>query len=609
MIIAKVANIFKQNNKIKGIFDEIQGQNNFRGFTVFTDSYGKRSDDLLLMTNTILRSISRVATVALINTKNVDVKKLVVSRMMHRISTAKPVTRVNGTHPSVFEGQNCLPIWLTTINSNLKKVDTILEDSIKFLNRKTRIFRQMPKFLIVVVQRHNHNLRKLYNLHEVYNSNFDYQVLAITVSKTTSKKLKLTYRLHQSNCYSRTHKKSNYKKGIEWFPDKTRNLHKHKIYWRCMFEKVDYADNTRNREYTYTASLKAMNATVVYLPRKSKPKRNFECIATYIFSKYDYMLLSKPLELITFDVMVPVLYEEIVSRCYHDFMINIVVLLLISTIFFAWSFLIKVDRITWRFLTIFEMILGNGNARSPVTRSEMVGFSCEIMVGFFFGSVLVSGLTSTAIVKRTEKEILSFEDMTANNITFYPLYDPKSFKFCQFAKNIVESKVRIKYLGTKWPNFKFIRTMALHKNISVTIFTLEKNGVIFPRQIVINERLQAKKSNVKEAVDVSVCIMQTKVCPVIKERFNSMYWRIMETKLTDVPAYHESTLRKWQYKYVNSELEKLEMDFGENDMFNAVDLHNLWMILSFGLAASLISFIYEIVRNACSSTPNQIWVQ
>lgn len=139
--------------------------------------------------------------------------------------------------------------------------------------------------------------------------------------------------------------------------------------------------------------------------------------------------------------------------------------------------------------------------------------------------------------------------------------------------------------------------MALYKNISVSIFNLEKQGVRFPQQVVINKKLLAKKSNIREAVDVSVCIMQIKVCPVIKESFNSMYWRIMEAKFTDVPAYSEETRRQWQYKYVNSELEQLEIDFGENDMFNEVDLHNLWVILGFGVTFSLICLTYEIVKN------------
>lgn len=543
-----------------------------------------------------------MASVTLLNPRNVNAKKLIVQRVIAaRYKETEHVPRINGTNPLVLEGTSYLPIWLTTINSKLKKIDTVLDDAIKFMLRHTRIFRQMPKFLIVVVQRDKHNFKKLFR-DGYYSTFFDYEILTITVPRSNEQKSKLTYQLHQSISFAQLYKKTNYikSKGIKWFAEKARNLHKHKIYWRCKGQKVEHYSDSVTREFTYVMSLRQLNASVVCVPKESK-KTQIECYSTYIMSRYNYMLLSKPLELMLFDVMVPVLHEVTVDHSFNEILTNMLTILLITTIFFVWSLTMNFDRITWKFLTIFEMITGNGNPRSPVTRSEMVAFSCEIIVGFFFGSILVSGLTSTTVVRKTDKEILSLVDMKDNNITFYPFFDPKLAEYNRFLQNVLSTKVKYTWLENEARfDFTFLRTMALYKNISVSTFNIDKLGVKIPRHVIVNKRLLAKKSEMKESMDLSACLIDMKVCPLFRERFNTFYWQIMESKLTDKqPSYHQRNIRYLQYKYVTGDLEKLEIDFdAESDMLNEVDLHSLWVILSFGFTFAFASLIFEILLKA-----------
>lgn len=47
-------------------------------------------------------------------------------------------------------------------------------------------------------------------------------------------------------------------------------------------------------------------------------------------------------------------------------------------ILFTWVLFSNYDGQTWKLLTIFEMILGNANAREPVCASETVAFICAL---------------------------------------------------------------------------------------------------------------------------------------------------------------------------------------------------------------------------------------
>lgn len=57
------------------------------------------------------------------------------------------------------------------------------------------------------------------------------------------------------------------------------------------------------------------------------------------------------------------------------------------------------------------------NPSNPVRLEEYAVFVALICVGFFFGSELISGVTSVFIIQLKERKVESWEDLSTNNIT------------------------------------------------------------------------------------------------------------------------------------------------------------------------------------------------
>lgn len=206
-------------------------------------------------------------------------------------------------------------------------------------------------------------------------------------------------------------------------------------------------------------------------------------------------------------------------------------------IFVLWRRLISADPVTFTPLSIVEMIFGNGNARNPITKIEIIFFYCLITIGFFFGTDLTSGLTSITFTYKNEKALESFEDLRNNNITIILSTNRMDSVAKHIRRYIIDSKVKYEIFPIKSlkvdkitiPDYfsELVRRTLFSKNLSFSNYFIEIIGVRFPKYILINNEQVAQVSSLKETEYIKVWFMNF-FSPFV-DRFSDVYWRVVET--------------------------------------------------------------------------------
>lgn len=221
--------------------------------------------------------------------------------------------------------------------------------------------------------------------------------------------------------------------------------------------------------------------------------------------------------------MSPVIYDETLTYNFSDFVLNLLKIMLIASVLFTWVLIFDFDGQTWKLLTIFEMILGSA--------SETVAFVFALMIGFFFGSDLVSGFTSVSFVSRVERPLETFQGLKNNNITLILMLNPKAYLTFGFCKALVDSNVSYKLMRdyNKYDGDNTLKETGIFKNISFTTKFLEVETIRVPQQIFVNKQLVASISNIKELESVWAWGVLSSY-NIFVEDLSDIFWRITESQ-------------------------------------------------------------------------------
>lgn len=140
-------------------------------------------------------------------------------------------------------------------------------------------------------------------------------------------------------------------------------------------------------------------------------------------------------------ILVPAIYDTVPTSNLKTIVTYALLLALLLASIWIYARLCNFDRETWSAIAIFELIAGNSTGRDA-SGSEFALLFSMTMLGFFCSGDLIFGLTSSAIDKKAERKIESFDDMQENNLTLFTKFDMNKKK-SEFYDYIKRSKVKI----------------------------------------------------------------------------------------------------------------------------------------------------------------------
>lgn len=582
------------------VFKEILEQNNFFGFTIISRHYGKRIQCLRAVHDQILRSITKLSSVASTN-QRVDVRKFTSSYIAYSNYDVRTARRVKNASLYVASGSGYLPVVLVTtdflnsFNSLMAQFQTLV---------RMRIYSCTSKVLLICIYRKsNITDRQLENFLIMWFGEYytDIEILVVPLTNLKSEDC-LKLRVHNINYFKKEYQCNLFKRNsIQWFRLKTKNLHRYKIPIRKCDSIEGHINEQLSRVFTMQYAIKKLNGTYLVLLENDRRHFNKEFRRRMLFSTFYLNYAVKPLEVEAMKMIAPVIYDASTIYDYTDFIWCLFVIASIAFFIFLCVRMMRFDKQTWRYLTILEMIIGNGSARSPVLRSETVMFMLTITVGFFFGSNLTSGLTSIRFVKKAERSLQTLEDFKNNNITLILALDPKHrlLRNLEFSKLIVRSQINYKIYDAVECR-SYFKIMILSKNISFSIDNFELLGMKFSEKLEVNKELVARISNLREHTSLSGWFMLKFRSVALRESLSDIYWRILETEGMIYPEVRQKKHRVLREKNLlhllcEKPITEIEKDFDIDSLYSETEIHSLWAILVFGWICTCFLLLLELV--------------
>lgn len=260
--------------------------------------------------------------------------------------------------------------------------------------------------------------------------------------------------------------------------------------------------------------LRVVNATLVFVEKSANQMNDGDALypIAKVLCTTNFFYL-KPNQFVAVKILTPALYDVSVCYDFSEFVSSLIALITITFVLFSWSRIAKFDTQAWTFLNILEMVVGNGNVRYPISKSEIICFASVIIVGFFFGVDLISGLTSVMIMQEKERSIETLADLKSNNLTIVTVFDVKLEEnriSNQFYKDIQKINIKNFYLKELYQRAgpykgtiavsKVMRDVLIAKNTSVTTLAFEVDAVMIPDLVVVNNKVQARIINLVELV-------------------------------------------------------------------------------------------------------------
>lgn len=595
MSSAKLLAIQDVGNRIGGIFQDIAIQRNSTGFSVFHVIYQNQTKRKNLI-HAVLRSITRFSTIVSINLR-VKAKKFQVSQMDSR--GQNKAVRLKGASPYLLAGHRTIIVIITTI-TNTGSVSLAMLNLLQNLLISSQ---SRPNVLVVNLQigKFSSCNRFLPTIHK--RMNFDIEILNIDADRENFNQIRsLTH--HSFNRYTNAYSVKSCRNVSKWFTDKSKNLHGYKLTIAMIIPDSRLKKLMETNKY-YCRDIQAIyecvrrsNGTIakVFKFVRGIRRGDFDIILPlHILMPVTFRSLSfvKPCQTKSYYMMVPVILERNVSYDFSLFLAKLVVIAAIASSLYAFCRLFGFDRQTWQFLTIMEMIIGNGNPREPVLRAEYASLVFITAVGFFFGSNLTSGLTSTMIVSETGKTIESFEDLRKNNITVLLSNDPVLSQSLIY-KQILKLKMKYRYFNYH----TFHDSKAMSDHISDTVINQNLSfttGYFIHKCLPVNDifagrKVVARVSNVREYQEVGSFYLD--FFSPFTERFSDVFWRIKEGR-TDRSFRVEAKMSKRYSLVINAVLSKIHNE--QNDFEAESEVHSLWSLLILGYCLAVVSLIVEII--------------
>lgn len=583
---------------VQKIIDEISAQHQIRGVTVVS---------LLPKRGVYKEFIKRI------------LKATVVKRTIASSNQQRNFRKYRFQAFAVQSSNRILHVCLASLKLNHKSFILLTNSTVLMTNKLN-----VAKFLLINVGpwtdgNYKNTLKSIYD-----KDGFDFTVVTVAASSKTNKnnknwKIKVHY---YNNHYLNRYTIQPYEPGkIKWYPDKTKNLHGYRF--RMLVRSMVHHERLTRRNSPYFSSLPSlaiamskMNSTLtkVFTNKGNNAKSKSSSMifdisfpAVSLHPNINRVPFVKPIDTNIRCMVTPVFHEEAVIYDFAKFCLNVLSVVLITCIFYAWSWLAKLDRQTWEVLRISQMIAGGDNpARNPVLNREIVVFLTAIAVGFFFGSNLTTAMTSTIFIYEQDITVETVEDLKTNNLTVVLTNTPKNhlrnFPGREFYKEILRRNIN--YIqgkqGQKIIRLMF-RDMLIYKNVSFTTGLYDEMGIKIPSEkIIVNQRLVATISGIREMH----CVVAWSLRPysIFVERLSDIYWRIHEARSTprSMRKYNKN-LSKEQFMIVDMQLAKLESSTSTRDgSVRQMELHNLWMMMGFGCLLSFVCLTVEIVGQILS---------
>lgn len=470
--------------------------------------------------------------------------------------------------------------------------------------------RQVPKVLIIaIVETKTGGWKQMLRSFFRTNGFFDINVLEILVSRQKSKSnadMIHSHKMYHLNPFSKKFFSSPIKKGIKWFPDKLNNLHRYPCYtftakeatlWEGRETDTYFRLNKIGRDDFIKSLPKLLNVT---LKRMSIPAPGRFNIFGKVspLSKYfktHIMPTVKPLDQLIEVLFVPVIYDEEIKSDDNEVLLNVTTLLLLVVTVYLWTMAFEASP--WSPLSIFGMIVMQSNSQAPVTRSQCTLFICLIAIGFFFGSELTEGLTSANIVMRKERKLENLDDLRLNNIT--ALLNPVGVRYAEkHNKPFKRSGVKLDGRWRKFIHYDYFKkevigNLILHQNYSISTAFEEYSGVNFPRTLVDNNIVLAKRSNIVSewrTVSLRMIFSNSYV-----NRVSDIYWRYVEAGLRQTRDDRE--YKRNSTKAFNKIRDQItgHQDEGEEPLDQMESLSIFVYLITIGPLVSLIVLIFELV--------------
>lgn len=607
----------KELNTINKIFSDITRQQNFTGFTVSSRRFGKRRAEFDQIFAHVLRTVTSLSTATCIN-ERVNIEKFKISQPVQL--TNNQFYRVSGTVPHVIASHKCLSVVLASVNMDKSNLYQPIRPLVHL-----KISHRSSKLLFVLIH-HTNSLRLKNFLKHLFNDyHYDVEVLTICVRKFKFK-FSLSFKVQQLHYFLNRYNYSSWRLGIGWFKSKTKNLHGYRLRVAISDKYSNYRNPLRKLDETITEAyfihetLRIMNGSyrINFFPRQS--------FDNLVVGRFDIKfpakelicsmnaLHVKPNKFWTFPLLVPVIYDSTVEYDLTPFMKNITTILAITSIIYVWSRLSNCDKQTWAFLTILEMVCGNANARNPVACSETIVFLCVIAIGFFFGTDLTSGLTTSMFVREWERPLETLEQMRVNNLTLITTMKMKFYASGgsnQFFLDVVNSNISCMSLVELYSRdtsknhalvSRIMRDILISKNTSCTTFAFVTYEITVPDTIKVKDKVQAKISNIIEMKQVMG--WQLNSVTLFHEPFSEIYWKMSEV---GIDVYKKGQKGRncnrmnayFVYKRHLEEIEK-SMDDEDETTTQMVQFKVLGAFLICGFIFQLFILLLEVLVNYLS---------
>lgn len=511
---------------------------------------------------------------------------------------------------------------------NRKSVSILFEEILGFAYEYYVGNHSVPKLLMVaIVEKKTGEWKQRLEYLFRRKGFFDINVLEILIGRRKSKPnadvIHRCSRMYHLNPFSKQFFSSPIRKGIKWFPDKLHNLHGYPLYvlttkevtemWAQRKVEPDIRQDSIGRTDFIKSLPKVLNVTSKKLSRhqyifnenkvhliifdKMMPPRKSKYLVPHIYP------MVKPLEQLIEVMFVPVIYyEEVVESDNTVVLTSVATLVMLVVAIYLWTLAFDINP--WSPLSIFGMIVVQPNPRTPVTRFQYVLFICLIAVGFFFGSELTQGLTSSNIVVPKERKLESFNDLRENNITV--LLNQAVRKGRKGKGNGMKLTPGNVTLEPKWRQFlsndtfkkRVIENLLLLQNYSISTAFEDHSGVHFPAKVVENNVVLAKKSNIIS--DWRIITLRMPRSNSYVNRVSDIYWRYFEAGLRNHRDHREYS-RKSRRKFNEFRDQAIDRQMEEEEQLNQMEsLSIFFYLVTIGPLASLVVLILELAFNLIS---------
>lgn len=472
-----------------------------------------------------------------------------------------------------------------------KKIANSKKGVLKWLTiaRHLTLVQSASKALIIAIinqKENNNNYKQLFR--EMFNgNNYNIDVIGIKGS---------TFKVFQFDPFEKTLKKTIYKSKFQFFNDLMKNLHHHKFHVKPIDAKVAKYDWNINRLeyrihyipnlYPIELAITMMNGTFKYVSKmKGKQLHDITLVKCDDLPLLRLVAFIYPVDPRAIFFILPTLYDEHHTESFDVLLTSVTVIIVIILIFWLLSRICNFDALTWDPISIFSMIIEVSNPRSPVSTSELISYMTLVFVGFFFGGDLIEGLNSVYMIQRSEKSLVTLEDIANNNITLLFVKKHKS--------SWTQSELsKIRHVEADYNTYtRSFRHMLHSKNISLTPFMLQMYGISVPERIIINNVVHARLSNVRDRFSSFSYILPR----------NQPWLHHLSRNLM---RYHESALQSLPKLLTNTRAlraaileESMNANTQEGDdeesSLSSDEFKTFGLIIAFGFVASLGCLVAE----------------